>query len=187
MAETLRADAAAAPEIGAKSERWYACYTRSRHEKQVERLLRERGFDTLLPLVPRVSRWKDRRKMVEWPLFPSYVFSRFALEQVYRVLGTPGVATIVKTDGRPVAIAEEELENVRRFAQVLAGGTIQPEPRPFLAKGEWVEVLSGPLAGVRGIVVEQRNRRRVVIGLAAIGQGLEVDVEAATLRPISAP
>jgi transcription termination/antitermination protein NusG len=187
MAETLRADAAAEPEIAANSQRWYACYTRSRHEKQVERLLRERSFETFLPLVPRVSIWKDRRKTVAWPLFPSYVFSRFALGQVYRVLGTPGVATIVKTDGRPVAIADDELENVRLFAQVLAGGTIQPETRPFLAKGEWVEVLSGPLAGVRGIVVEQRNCRRVVIGLAAIGQGLEVDVEAATLRPISAP
>ncbi|HEX6132498.1 MAG TPA: UpxY family transcription antiterminator [Longimicrobiales bacterium] len=187
MAETLRADGAGARGDTVEVPQWYACYTRSRHEKQVDRLLRERGFETFLPLMPRVSQWKDRKKIVEWPLFPSYVFGRFRLVESPRILSTPGVATLVKTNGRPAAIADEELANVRRFVRALSGGGIEVERRPFFAEGEWVEVMAGPLAGVRGVVVEQRNRRRVLIGLQAIGQGLEVDIDTRVLRPVPGP
>ncbi|MGH7448578.1 MAG: transcription termination/antitermination protein NusG [Longimicrobiales bacterium] len=187
MAETLRADEPDACVERAGETRWYACYTRSRHEKQVDRLLRERGFETFLPLVPRVSQWKDRRKLVEWPLFPSYVFGRFNPTDVPRVLSTPGVATLVRSNGRPAPIPDEELDNVRRLVHVLSTGAGEPEHRPFMAEGEWVEVMEGPFQGLRGVVVEQRNRRRVLIGIKAIGQGLEVDIETSALRPVAAP
>lgn len=165
--------------------RWYACYTKARHEKRVQAVLQERSIEAFLPLIPRVSQWKDRKKVVDWPLFPSYVFGRFALEDAHRVLSVPGVATLVKADGRPVPIPDAELENVRRFAEALREGGVEVEPRPFLAKGAWVQVLEGPFQGVRGIVVENRGRRRVLIGLEAIGQGLEIDIRTSALQPVS--
>lgn len=167
-----------------ETERWYACYTRARHEKQVERLLRERGFESFLPMVRRTSQWKDRRKEVEWPLFPSYVFTRFAIPESHRVLTTPGVAMLVTMDGRPAPVEDDELANIRLFTAALDKGAVKSQPAPFFAKGQWVEVTSGPLTGVKGVVVEQRKRRRVVIGLRALGQGMEVDIEAATLKPV---
>ena len=184
MAETLRADGADGRAAVPAVPRWYACYTRSRHEKQVSRLLEERGFETFLPLVGRVSQWKDRRKLVQWPLFPSYVFGRFGDADMQRVLATPGVAGLVRTNGRPTPIDDEELDNVRRFARTLADGDVEVEHRPFLAEGEWVEVMDGPFQGIRGIVVQRRNRRRVLIGLKAIGQALEIDIDTRALRPI---
>lgn len=187
MAETLRAEEAGRGAEALAEPRWYACYTRARHEKQVSRVLAERGFETFLPLMPRVSHWKDRKKIVEWPLFPSYVFGRFSPTDMPWVLSTPGVATLVKSNGRPAAIADDELDNVRRLVRALSTGMKEPEHRPFLARGEWVEVIDGPFHGLRGIVVEQRNRRRVLIGVKAIGQGLEVDIEASALRPIAGP
>lgn len=167
--------------------RWYACYTRSRHEKQVDRLLRQRGIESYLPVVPRLRQWKDRKKLVEWPLFPSYVFGWFALGELHEVLSTPGVATVVRTNGQPVPIATEDVENVRRFAAALAEQDTELEVRPFLAEGQWVEVMEGAFQGVRGVVIERRNRRRVLVGLEAIGQGLEIDVDTRLLRPIVAP
>jgi transcription termination/antitermination protein NusG len=184
MAETLRADVSEGRAAVPARPHWYACYTRARHEKQVSRLLQERGLETFLPLVPRVSQWKDRRKTVEWPLFPSYVFGRLAPEDMQRVLATPGVAGLVRTNGRPARIDDEELENVRRFARALSGGGVEVEQRPFLAEGEWVEVMDGPFQGIRGIVVRRRNRRRVLIGLKAIGQALEIDIDTRVLRPV---
>ena len=182
MAETLRAGW----EIRAsdREARWYACYTKARHEKRVDAQLRERGIETFLPLVTRVRQWKDRRKEVEFPLFPSYVFGRFALTESHRVLSVPGVSTLVKADGRPMWIEEDELENVRLFARALTVGKVEPELRPFFAVGEWVEVLDGPFAGVKGVVEQQRGRRRLLIGLKAIGQGLEVDVSKCALRSL---
>jgi transcription termination/antitermination protein NusG len=187
MAETLRADTASGPEAGAEGVRWYACYTRARAEKRVERLLQERGFETFLPLIPRMSQWKDRRKRVEWPLFPSYVFGRFALDDTYRVLSVPGVVTLVKVNGRPVPVDDAELNNVRRFAAALQDGDVAPEPRPYLSEGDTVEVVDGPFCGVRGTVVERRGRRRVLVGLKAIGQGLEVDIDTRLLKTIPSP
>jgi transcription termination/antitermination protein NusG len=187
MAETLRADTEIGPGEADDALRWYACYTRSRAEKQVERLMAERGFEVFLPLVSRVSQWKDRRKRVEFPMFPSYVFGRFSLRDVHRVLSVPGVVSLVKQDGRPSPIADADLENVRRFARALRTGDVAVEARPYLEQGVWVEVSEGPLKGVRGVVVERRGRRRVLIGLKAIGQGMEFDVDVQVLRalPIS--
>ena len=170
-----------------RDPRWYACYTRSRHEKQVDRLLQRRGIESYLPVVPRVRQWRDRKKVVAWPLFPSYVFGWFALNDLHQVLSTPGIATVVRANGQPVAIAAEDLENVRRFAAALADHDGELDVRPFLVEGQWVEVMNGPFVGVRGVVIERRNRRRVLVGLEAIGQGLEIDVDTRSLRPIAAP
>src|SRR5437868_15292617 len=75
---------------------WYAWYTRARHEKQVEQLLQQRGCESYLPLAPMLRQWKDRKKLVQFPLFPSYVFGRFTLKEIHGVLTTPGVSTIVR-------------------------------------------------------------------------------------------
>jgi transcription antitermination factor NusG len=88
---------------------------------------------------------------------------------------------------RPVPVPEDELENVRLFAKALRGGESELERRPFMEEGQWVEVLDGPFRGVRGVVVQRRGRRRVLIGVKAIGQGLEVNVDTGALRPIPSP
>lgn len=185
MATALQLEATAPAQAEAEP-RWYACYTKARHEKKVAAVLVERGIESYLPLVPKESRWKDRRKIVDWPMFPSYVFGRFALDTVDRVLSIPGVVSLVRAAGRPVAIDDEDLANVRLFAQGLHGGGVQLEERSYFAEGEQVEILSGPFEGVRGEVVEDRGRRRVLVGLRQIGQGTIVDVEAGTLRSLPA-
>jgi transcription termination/antitermination protein NusG len=163
---------------------WYACYTRARHEKQVESQLRQRGLDSYLPLVQQIRQWSDRKKAVQFPLFPSYVFGRFTLSEVHAVLTTPGVSTIVRANGYPTPIPVADLENVKKFVAALAESGLEPDPRPFLAEGQWVRVLEGPFEGVQGIVVERRGRKRVLVGLAAIGQGLEIDIDTRLLKPV---
>src|SRR5688572_2627493 len=164
--------------------RWYACYTRARAEKQVAKFLQTRGIDSYLPLVPRQRQWKDRKKVVPFPLFPSYVFGRFAMRDLHSVLTTPGVSTIVRTRGQPTPIAEQELETVRRFAAALASTGVEPEARTFLAEGQKVRITEGPFEGVEGIVIESRGRKRVLVGISAIGQGLEIDIDTRLLKPL---
>jgi transcription antitermination factor NusG len=168
------------------TERWYACYTRARHEKRVQALLVESGMESFLPLVPRTAQWKDRRKVVDWPMFPSYVFARIRADALHRLLGIPGVAEVVSADGRPLPIADREIENVRRFARALRSEPVPVESRPFLAEGDVVEVIGGPFVGVRGVVVQRRGRRRVLIGLEAIGQALELNLDERLLQTVPA-
>jgi transcription antitermination factor NusG len=163
---------------------WYACYTRARHEKQVEAQLNRRGLESYLPMVQRLRQWSDRKKAVLFPLFPSYVFGRFTLSEVHAVLTTPGVSTIVRTNGYATPIPAGDLENIKKFVAALADSGLEPDPRPFLSEGQWVRVTEGPFEGVVGVVAERRSRNRVLVGLEAIGQGLEIDIDARLVVPI---
>jgi transcription antitermination factor NusG len=187
MAGSFFADAADPSDVPVdlyEETRWYACYTRARAEKQVVKTLNQRGFESYLPLIPRQRQWKDRKKVVPFPLFPSYVFGRFTLRDVHSILTTPGVSTIVRTRGQPTPIPEEELENVRRFAEAIAATGIEPEARPLIQEGQRVRVTEGAFEGVEGIVIESRGRKRVLVGITAIGQGLEIDIDTRLLKPL---
>lgn len=166
--------------------RWYALYTRARHEKKVDHLLRLRSFEVFLPLIPRVRQWHDRKKVVDWPLFPGYVFARFASNATAHVLGTPGVATVVRHDGAPAPIPDDDIENVRRFAALVSGTGTIPEPTPYVQCGQHVRVIRGPFKGVHGVVVQRRGpgRALVQIGMEVIGRGLKVEVDETSLRGI---
>jgi transcription antitermination factor NusG len=165
---------------------WYALYTRARHEKKVDRLLRLREFEAFLPLVPRESQWHDRKKIVDWPLFPGYVFARFGLTSTAQILGTPGVATIVRQDGSPAAISDAEIENVRRFASVVTETGSLPEPTPMVQCGQHARICRGPFRGVHGVVVQRRGSGRVLIqiGLDVIGQGIKIEIEESSLEEL---
>jgi transcription termination/antitermination protein NusG len=187
MAGSFFADAADPGDLPVdlyEETRWYACYTRARAEKQVVKTLNQRGFESYLPLIPRQRQWKDRKKVVPFPLFPSYVFGRFTLRDVHSILTTPGVSTIVRTRGQPTPIPDEELENVRRFAEAIAATGIEPEARPLIQEGQRVRVTEGAFEGVEGIVIESRGRKRVLVGITAIGQGLEIDIDTRLLKPL---
>jgi transcription antitermination factor NusG len=170
---------------GTGGPRWYACWTRSRHEKRVHQMLGERGIESFLPLVLRERRWSDRRAQVEFPLFPSYVFARFDVLEAGDVLRIPGVAGLVSSNGRPAPIDDAELDNVREFTARLRDGVVTAEPCPYFAAGSDVEVTAGPLMGLRGRVTGHRGRTRVVIGLAAIGQGMAVEIDSRHLAAVT--
>jgi transcription antitermination factor NusG len=170
------------PGAGSNGEdRWYACYTRARHEKQVDRLLQRNHVESYLPIAMRRRQWKDRETVVAFPLFPSYVFARFSLERLYTVVSTPGIATIVRRNGEPVPIRDAELENVRRFVAALSGIPAEAEVIPLPEKGDHVTITSGPFEGIRGIVAEHRGRHRILVGLQEIGWGVQIEVDAAAI------
>ena len=162
--------------------RWYACRTRSRSEKRVARLLVDRDIGAYLPVVPLVRQWADRRRIVEFALFPGYVFAHFGLTELYGVLSVPGIATVVRLGGRLVPIRDAEIENIRRVAAGLAARKMRPEPVPFQT-GDPVRVVDGPFRGVTGVVIEVRGRRRVLVGLYAIGLGISIDVDMGAVEP----
>lgn len=162
---------------------WFACYTCAHAERKVDRLLKGQEVESFVPLVPLRRQWHDRLKVVEWPLFPSYIFARFPLSRLYNVLGTPGVAFVIMSNGRPAPIADREITNIAAFARALAQGGVLPVSVLFEA-GERVRIVDGPFAGVEGVVVENRGRRRLLVGLKTIGLGFEVDMPSRHVRRI---
>ncbi|MGE0448404.1 MAG: transcription termination/antitermination protein NusG [Vicinamibacterales bacterium] len=158
---------------------WFAVWTRSRHEQVVREQLERKGIETFLPTITRWSRWKDRRKKIDWPLFPGYCFARFDQEDTLPVLKCTGVVSIVSVEGRPAAISPLELDSIR----VLVASALQFDPCPLLREGELVEVKHGPLKGVVGrLVRKDAPRARLVLSVDLIGQAVSVDVDAADVR-----
>src|SRR5215213_6302456 len=163
------------PSYGAQSAegpRWYACYTRGRHEKKAASHLGLRGIETFLPVHRLEVQWSDRRKTVDRPLFPSYVFARFRTSQLPQVLSTRGLVTVLRAGGAPAVIPDEEIENVRRFADAVTGHRVIPEREALVEAGDRVRVLTGPFEGVEGVAVLRRGHRRLLVTLSTVGEGL---------------
>src|SRR5580704_4090782 len=92
---------------------WFAIWTRSRHEQVVREQLERKHVEAFLPTMPRWSRWKDRKKKIDWPLFPGYCFARFDVDDALPILKCTGVVNIVSFEGKPASIPEQELDNIR--------------------------------------------------------------------------
>jgi transcription termination/antitermination protein NusG len=161
------------------SARWFAAYTCPRHEKYVRRQLDDRQIESFLPLYRSTRRWKDRRKEVEFVLFPGYVFVRIPERERLRVLELAGVVSFVTFNRRPAALHEGEIESLRSGLEqgVLA------EPHPFLQVGRKVRVVHGPLAGLEGLLVRKKDRVRVVLSLQAIMQSVALEVDGQDVKP----
>ncbi|MFB3855532.1 MAG: UpxY family transcription antiterminator [Vicinamibacterales bacterium] len=157
---------------------WFAIWTRSRHEKVVEDQLSRRDIEAFLPTIPRWSRWKDRKKKIDFPLFPGYVFARFVPENTLPVLKCSGVVSIVSFEGRPAPIPEFEIAGIRRLVE----SEIQFDPCPFVREGMLVEVVHGPLKGVIGRLVRKGSHARLVLSVDLIGRAVMVTVDAADVR-----
>ncbi len=172
-------------DLSAATGQWYACRTKARAEKQVDRLLRRAGFETYLPIVRRERQWADRKKRVGFPLFPGYTFVRSPLHEVMRVVYTPGVVTLVGGVSRPAVVRPEELEAVERFARGIEETGVEPRPVDWMLPGVEVVVTDGPFKGMRGTLVEVRGRMRVAVKIAALKIASAVQVDAALVRKVA--
>jgi transcription termination/antitermination protein NusG len=159
-------------------EGWYAIWTRSRHEQVVREQLERKGLEAFLPTITKWSRWKDRKKQVDWPLFPGYCFARFSGTERLPVLKCTGVVNIVSFDGDIVAIPEQEIDGIRRLVQ----SDLQFDPCPLIREGMSVEVVHGPLKGVVGRLVRKGSHARLILSVDLIGQAVSVEVDAADVK-----
>lgn len=159
---------------------WYATYTRSHHEKSVAEQLQIRTLEHFLPLYETVRKWKDRRKRMELPLFPGYIFVRIPLQERLRVLVVPGVVRLVGFDNHPAALPDNEIEALRS----VMGRGLRSEPHPYLTVGRKVRIARGALAGMEGVLVRKKGLVRLVLSIDLIRQSAMIEVDSADVGPI---
>jgi len=162
--------------------KWYAVHTRSRHEKQVDLFLSERGVETFLPLVHTLSRRRDRKKYVNIPLFPGYLFVFTEKERLlFDVKYTRGVTRIIGTDiDAPTPIPDKQILDIKSIMET----DVQLDPFPYLKKGRMVRVKSGPLKGLEGILVERKGHYKLVIQIDLLQKGAAAEVYISDIEPI---
>lgn len=130
-------------------KKWYALYTAPRAEKRVKERLDSLGVECWLPLhrSPRV--WSDRVKIVEVPLFSSYVFVHCEEPELRSLLTVNGVSKIVYYDGMPAVVKDKEIDAIRKFLEKASEYSLCP--------GDEVEIVCGTLKNVSGKI--QRIKR----------------------------
>ena len=162
------------------SANWYAVRTRSNSEKRVNAQLREKGFETYLPVFREVHQWKDRKKLVELPIFPGYLFTRMLDQDEDRlaVLRTHGTVRILGQGDRIEPIPEEQILALRQ----MVSGSPHCFVHPLLQEGCWVRVRRGPLKNLEGLLVRLKNQTRLALSITLLSQSVSAEVEAADVE-----
>lgn len=156
---------------------WFALLTRSNFEQTVYSRICKKKIDAFLPSTKKPSKRKDRKLMIETPLFPGYVFvksTRAPVDQL-PILKTLGAVRLLGNSAGPVPVPENQIESLKRLISVtqdlVTGSIIE------LKKGDPVIILEGPMAGLKGDFFEQKGKGRVIIKVDLLGRyaGVEVD------------
>ena len=161
------------------TKNWYAIYTKARNEKKVSELLDRDGISNYLPLMKRIKIWSDRKKMVEEPLFSSYVFVYISEKEHLKVLQVPGVVRYISFEGKKVQIRDEQIEAIKKYVDT---GEEFVENESDFIPGKRVKVFRGALKGLEGMLVEILGKQRVKVEIDAIGQSVYIKIPIGSLE-----
>jgi transcription antitermination factor NusG len=162
---------------------WFALQVRTRHESVVADFLEGKGYTSFLPSYKCKKRWSDRIKVKEGPLFPGYLFCRFDPQYRLPILKTPGVIQVVGYNRTPVPIDDAEIHAI----QILVQSGFPNQPWPFLTVGERVQVESGPLRGLEGILVALKGKHRLVVSVTLLKRSVAVEMDFGLVRSLGMP
>ncbi len=159
------------------TRKWLAVYSRPRWEKKVNQLLLQKGLESYCPLNKVKRKWSDRVKLIEEPLFKSYVFVKVSDEDRTAVRMTPGVINFVYWEGKPAVIKEKEIQAIRRFLDEHESVEVQPLS---LSVDQRVKVTTGPLMDQEGKVVGIQNKM-VKVAIDSLGYVLVAHIDKSKL------
>jgi len=147
-------------------------YTKPKFEKKVDLQFREMKIDSYLPLHTVIRKWSDRKKKIEAPLFPGYIFVHGSEKERLLALTANGVVKSVMFKNEPAVLRDEEIENIRR---VLKSDKVI-ETVSAISIGSKVKVKSGPLEGLEGKLTEVKGSKVFSLVLETINSSILVDV-----------
>ena len=169
----------------APAEMWYAVHTRSRFEKKVASEIAAKNIEQYLPLYRELHAWKDRRKEVDLPLFPGYVFVRMldTMENRLAVLRTAGAVRVLGTGDSLDPIPDHEVEGIQRLLRSSLPFCVHP----FLREGSRVRVRRGPLEGVEGFLTRVKTQNRLVLTVDMLARSVATEVGLSDVEVVGGP
>jgi transcription antitermination factor NusG len=159
------------------TRKWLAVYTRPRWEKKVTQLLTQKGIETYCPLNKVRRKWSDRVKIVEEPLFKSYVFVKVTDEDRNGVRTTNGAINFVYWNGKPAVIKEKEIIAIKQFLDEYENVEAKPID---IKKNQRVRITGGTLMDHEGKILEVK-RKTVKVSIDSLGYVLVAYIEKSKL------
>lgn len=160
---------------------WFAVYTKPRWEKKVDKLLKTKGYESYCPLNKVRRKWSDRYKIVEEPLFSSYVFVLLSDDQFGEIRQVSGIINFVYWNGKPGIVKDKEIVNIRKFLKEFEDVTaiaVDFKPRSKVIIGQ------GAMMGKEAIV-ERVLHNIVELEIESLGYKLVAKIEKSNLFPVN--
>lgn len=162
------------------SKKWFAIYTKPRWEKKINTKLLNKGIESWCPVQKLQRQWSDRKKIIEDPLFKSYVFVRIEDTERTKVLMTEGVLQFVHYLKKPAVIRDEEIELIRSYllekdVQISVQNLKQFEEKDL------VVISKGVFMDSEGVVIKG-GKRKVYVRLESLDQLMVVEFPAEHLK-----
>jgi transcription antitermination factor NusG len=152
---------------------WFALSVNVRHEKVISELLRNKGFETFLPLYKRRHQYARRCREFELPLFPGYLFCHTNLTRRLPIMTTPGVIGFVGAGRTPIPVDNKEIGSLKKAVEAGVGMT----PHHFWQSGEIGRISSGPLAGVEGVVIKSKQSMRLILCVTLLQRAVMLEID----------
>lgn len=158
---------------------WYVIYTRPRQERKVAEQLSRKNISYFLPVISSVRQWHDRKKLVQVPLFPSYVFVNLTgVTQFYEGMDSDGVCCYVRVNKEPAVVPQKVMDQIGLV--VNSGQDVDVSSERFQL-GQPVLICHGALAGLSGEVVQSNGKEKVLVRVSILNRNILVDLQLSSL------
>ena len=165
-----------------KEKKWYEIYTKPRWEKKTDNFLIQKGIESWCPMQKTERQWTDRKKIIDMPIFRSYVFIRINEQQRIQVLETDGVINFVHYLGRPAIIRDEEINLIKQYL-LIPGTVIHISDAQVLKEKSKVKIRAGVFMDNQGEII-RLNKKKVYVQLQTLGQVMVVEFPIEQLIPV---
>jgi transcriptional antiterminator RfaH len=157
---------------------WHVLYVKSRHEKKVFEALKDLSVEVFLPLVKEHRKWKERKVIVQKPLFPSYVFVNIDSSlNFYKTLSVNGACMYIRFGMEYAKVSEEEINKIKFLIGKEYITNI--ETNVMLPKiGDLMEITHGPLCGLNCKVVKVNNEHKIIVHIESLQQNITATIPA---------
>jgi len=157
-------------------KQWLVVYTRSRAEKKVELELQIKEIESFLPMQKKLRQWKDRKKWVEMPLMSGYCFVHITRKEYDLVLQTNNVVCYVRFEGKAAVVPDRQIDALKQMLKQY-DFEVNVTTENF-APGKKVEVIDGPMIGLRGELIKARGKNKFIIRFNQINSVVSVEIPA---------
>lgn len=154
------------------SKKWYVFYTYPKFERKVQDYLLKDNYESFLPMHWVLRQWSDRKKRLEVPLFPNYIFINIERNKIFEVLQTPKLISCVTFNKIPAFLKQKEVECIKKIVK----NEYPFEVSSNLNIGDSVIITQGALMGMEGILVEERGNHRFALKIESLQQSVIVNI-----------
>jgi len=162
--------------IPSNQHAWYVVYVKSRCEKKAQTELQTKNIESFLPLQRKLRQWSDRKKWVELPLIPGYLFVHIGRKEYDLVLQTAHVVNYVRFEGSAAIIPDYQIEYLSQMHQITSLDIEMT--REKFETGQMIEVIAGPMTGLQAKLVRIKGKDKVAIELEQLGYSALIEISA---------